>query len=177
MRPSTASSVTVRPANELDLEPIREIYNHAVLHSTCTADYEPRPVAAQREWYEQRVRAGYPVLVAEDVTGVAAERRVVGWSAIGAYHARVGYRFSCEDSVYVAPDRRGQGIGALLLSPLIEAARERGMHAVLAAIDSENEASIRLHQRFGFAEVGRFPQLITKFDRWLDVVYLQLLLT
>jgi phosphinothricin acetyltransferase len=88
----------------------------------------------------------------------------------------MGYRFTTENSVYVAADQRGKGIGKLLLAPLIEAARSRGFHTIIAAIDADNEASIRLHARFGFQHVGRFKQVGFKFERWLDVAYMELLL-
>ena len=162
--------VIIRAAEERDLGAMRAIYNHAVVHSTCTADYEPRSEAAQREWFAVRVKGGYPVLVAEQ------GERVVGWSALGPYHVRVGYRFTGEDSLYIAPDHRGRGLGVRLLTPLIEAATSMGLHAVVGGIDSENVASLRLHARLGFVEVGRFRQVITKFDRWLDVVYVERLL-
>ena len=162
--------VVIRTADERDLDAIRAIYNHAVVHSTCTADYEPRGEAAQREWFAVRAAGGYPVLVAQ------RDDQVVGWSALSPYHARVGYRFTAEDSVYIAPDQQGRGLGARLLTPLIDAAARMGLHAVVGGIDSENVASLRLHARLGFVEVGRFRQVITKFDRWLDVVYVERLL-
>ena len=92
------------------------------------------------------------------------------------YHDRKGYQFTTENSVYVAADQRGRGIGRRLMNPLIEAARERGLHAILAGIDAQNEASIRLHASFGFVKVAHFKQVGFKFDRWLDVVYMELLL-
>ena len=88
----------------------------------------------------------------------------------------MGYRFTTENSVYVATKYRGKGIGKLLLAPLIEAARKRGLHAIIAAIDADNDISIRLHARFGFEKVGHFKRVGFKFNRWLDVVYMELLL-
>lgn len=161
----------VRPATHADLPGILEIYNDAVLHTTATADYEPTTLAARTAWFEDHVRADYPVFVAADAT-----ERVTGWSSLSAYHSRIGYRFTAEDSVYVAADRRGQGVGKQLLSPIIAAARERNLHAVIASIDGSNEASIRLHAAFGFAHAGHLKQVIQKFGRWLDVVYMELLL-
>jgi phosphinothricin acetyltransferase len=81
-----------------------------------------------------------------------------------------------ENSVYVAANRRGQGVGTLLMPPLIQSARELGLRAIIAAIDAENESSVRLHTRFGFEAVGRFKQVGFKFDRWLDVVYMERLI-
>ena len=156
----------VRAATEADLPAILAIYNHAVVHSTCTADYQPQTLAQRRQWFDVRVQAKLPVLVAVGEGGVVA-----GWASLNPFKERAGYRFTVENSVYIHPERRGQGIGKL---PLIAEARALGMHVIIAGIDSENAASIRLHERFGFRNVGHLPQVIYKFDRWLDVVYLQL---
>ena len=118
----------------------------------------------ERDAAEQALLEG----VAEDDAG-----RLVGWSALNPYHARPGFRFTTENSVYVAADQRGRGLGKLLLAPLIDAARARGLHAIIAAIDATNEASLRLHRQFGFVQVGHFKQVGYKFDRWLDLVYLE----
>lgn len=163
--------MNVRPATHDDLPGILEIYNEAVLNTTATYDYELRTLAHRTAWFEDHVKSNYPVFVAVDDAG-----RVVGWSALNRYHDRVGYRFSSENSVYVAAGHRGRGIGRQLLQPLVEAARRRGLHAILAVIDADNEASIRLHASFGFVKVGHFKQVGYKFDRWLDVVYMELLL-
>lgn len=158
----------IRPATRADLPGILEIYNDAVLHTTATYDYEPRTLEHRTQWFEERQREGYPIFVAVDDA-----ERVVGWSALNPYHARMGYRFTSENSVYVAADVRGRGIGKLLLAPLIEGAKARGLHAIIAAIDATNEASIRLHLAFGFEKVGLFREVGFKFDRWLDVVYME----
>jgi phosphinothricin acetyltransferase len=158
----------VRPATLEDLPQILEIYNEAVQNTTASYDYEPRTLEHRTAWYEERVRDKYPILVAHTGDG-----RVLGWAALNPFHARVGYRFTSENSVYVAADQRGKGIGTLLLPPLIEAARLRGLRAIIATIDAENEASIRLHARFGFEKVGHFKQVGFKFNRWLDVVYME----
>jgi phosphinothricin acetyltransferase len=89
----------------------------------------------------------------------------------------MGYRFTAENSVYVAAALRGHGIGKLLVPPLIEAAQRRGLHAIIAAIDATNEASLRLHAAFGFEKVGHFKQVGFKFGRWLDVVYMERLIS
>ncbi len=163
--------ITIRPAAEADLPEILAIYNDAVLRTTASYDYEPRTLEQRRQWYLERERDGYAIFVAVDVSG-----RVVGWSALNPYHSRCGYRFTAENSVYVAAEHRGHGIGKLLLGPLIGAARARGLHAIIAAIDSSNEASIRLHAAFKFETVGVFKQVGYKFGRWLDVTYMELVL-
>jgi len=161
----------VRPATYNDLGGILAIYNDAVLTTTATYDYEPRPIEHRLAWFEEHQRQQLPVFVAVDSVG-----QIVGWSSLSRYHDRRGYQFTVENSVYVDARHRGQGVGKLLMPPLIESAQARGLHAIIAAIDAENEASIRLHARFEFAEVGHFKQVGFKFNRWLDVVYMQRLL-
>lgn len=163
--------MTIRPATTADLPGILEIYNDAVINTTATYDYEPRTLEHRTQWFEERQRDKFPVFVAVDATG-----RVVGWSALNPFHARCGYRFTSENSVYVAADQRGKGVGKLLLAPLLEAAQTRGLHAIIAAIDATNDASLRLHAAFGFERVGHFKETGFKFGRWLDVVYMQKLI-
>src|SRR6185503_12963775 len=158
----------IRPATHADLPGILEIYNEAVLNTTATYDYEPRTLEHRTEWFEERTQAGYPVVVAVDDAG-----HVAGWSALNPFHARFGYRFTAENSVYVESTMRGKGLGKLLLPPLIEGARAKGLHAIIATIDADNAVSIRLHAAFGFEKVGHFKQTGFKFGRWLDVVYME----
>ncbi|HTG44508.1 MAG TPA: GNAT family N-acetyltransferase [Verrucomicrobiae bacterium] len=163
--------IEIRRARRHDCAGILEIYNDAVLHTTATYDYEPRTLEHRESWFDDHQRTGLPIFVA-----VAEGGRVVGWSALNRYHDRRGYRFTCENSVYIAADHRGQGIGKLLLSPLIETAQKLGLRAIIAAIDGENEASIRLHEKFSFETVGRFKKVGFKFNRWLDVIFMEYVL-
>jgi len=163
--------IEVRRATIGDLPGILDIYNDAVLTTTATYDYEPRTLEHRRQWFADHQREDYAVFVAVNSNGA-----VVGWSALNPYHARMGYRFTAENSIYVAADQRGRGIGRQLLGPLIEAGQERGIRAIIAAIDAENEASVRLHASFGFEKVGLFKNVGYKFDRWLDVIYMEKLI-
>jgi phosphinothricin acetyltransferase len=162
----------VRPATRTDLPSILAIYNEAVLKTTASYDYEPRSLEQRVAWFDAHEEQRLPIFVAVD-----AEARVAGWSSLSRYHDRKGYRFTVENSVYVAAPLRGQGVGTLLLPPLIESAQALGLRAIIAAIDAENTASIRLHDRFGFMHVGHFKQVGFKFNRWLDVIYMEKLLT
>jgi phosphinothricin acetyltransferase len=162
----------IRPATLDDLDAILEIYNEAVLNTTASYDYEPWNKQQRREWFDDHAKNNYPVLVAERAGG-----KIVGWSSLGRFHSRMGYRFTAEDSVYIAPEHRGHGVGKQLLAPLIDAARERQFHSIIGLIDASNEASVRLHARFGFEKVAFLKQVGFKFGRWLDVVYMQLMLT
>jgi phosphinothricin acetyltransferase len=164
------SQATIRRARREDCDAILAIYNDAVLNTTASYDLEPRTLEDRLEWFDGHERDQYPIFVAEE-GGV-----ILGWSSLSRFHARHGYRYTVENSVYVAASSRGRGIGALLLAPLIDVARERGWHAIIAGIDAGNAVSLRLHARFGFEKVGHFREVGHKFGRWLDVVYLQRLL-
>jgi len=160
----------IRPAERDDLPQILEIYNEAVLNTTASYDYEPRTLEQRIAWYEDHLKNNYPMFVAQSL---AEQGRVVGWSSLSAFHTRIGYRFTAENSIYVAADQRGKGIGKLLMPPLIEAAKGRALHAIIALIDAENEVSIRLHAQFGFEKVAHLKQVGFKFGCWLDVVYME----
>lgn len=159
--------VRVRPARREDCPSILEIYNHAVLTTTASYDVEPRSLEHRLAWFDDHARHDLGVFVAETGDGV------VGWSSLSRFHDRFGFRFTVENSVYVAADSRGRGVGSILVPPLLDHARRRGFHAIIAAVDAGNEASLRLHARFGFERVGHFREVGHKFGRWLDVVYLQ----
>jgi L-amino acid N-acyltransferase YncA len=161
----------IRTATSDDLQGIQDIYNDAVLNTTASYDYEPRTMEGTLSWYEKHVAGNYPIFVAVHETD-----GIVGWSSLSQYRERPGHRFTTENSVYVASKHRGCGVGKLLMPPLISAAGERGLHAIIAAIDASNEVSIRLHHRFGFEKVGMMKQTGFKFGRWLDVVFMELLL-
>ena len=161
--------IRLRPAARPDLPSVNDIYNHYVLHSTCTYQEEPETIAARRQWFQHH-GANHPVIVAE-VNG-----QVVGWGSLSAYHARSAYRRTVENSVYVHHQHHRRGIGSLLLNELIVHARVFGHHAIIAGIDADQKASIVLHDRFGFQKVGCLKQVGFKFGRWLDVVYMELML-
>ena len=162
--------ITVRPAEEKDLPEILVIYNDIIVNTTAVYDYEPHTTAMRQQWWDTKKEQGFPVFVAEE------DDRVVGFSSIGPFRTWAAYKYSVENSIYVATDVRGKGVGKLLMRPLIEAARKLDMHTILAGIDASNEASIKLHEWFGFKEVAHFKEVGYKFDRWLDLKFLQLVL-
>lgn len=145
------------------------IYNDAVLNTTATYDLVPQTMDERLAWFSEHRRAGYPVLVADSDAGA-----VVGWASLSSFREKAGYRYAVENSVYVAADARGAGVGHALLGALIAAGRERGYHVIVAGIDAGSVASLRLHAAFGFEEVARFREVARKFDRWLDTVFLEL---
>jgi L-amino acid N-acyltransferase YncA len=152
-----------------DFGAIADIYNHYVTVSTTTYDDEPISADDRRKQWETRP-AIHPVTVAE------RDGEIVGFGALNPFRARNGYRFTVENSVYVRHDRHRQGVGNAILADQVERARGLGLHAIIAVIDAEQSASIALHARHGFVEVGRMPQIGTKFDRWLDVVFMERIL-
>ncbi len=165
----------IRPAVRDDCQSILDIYNEAVLNTTASYDYEPSTLERRLAWFDAHERDDYAIWVAVDEAAPNGPR-VIGWSSLSRFHDRPGYRFTCENSIYVAAERRGQGIGNTLMTPLITSARKRGLHVIIAAIDASNEASIRLHAKHGFQKVAHFREVGFKFGRWLDVVDMQLTL-
>ena len=162
--------ITIRHATEDDLPAILEIYNDVILHTTAVYDYEPHTLEMRRQWFITKKEQGFPVFVAAD------DEKIVGLSSIGPFRAWAAYKYSVENSVYVSADSRGRGIGKLLIPLLIVVARELGLHTIIAGIDAANEASLKLHEHFGFKEVAHFREVGYKFDRWLDLKFLQLVL-
>jgi phosphinothricin acetyltransferase len=163
---AAVSDYALREATDGDQQAILEIYNDAVLHTTATFDLEPRSWEEQQRWFQEH-RLPYAVFVA------TVEGRVIGWGSLSRFRPRPGYRFTAEDSIYVDDDFRRRGIGAALLERLIDAAYRGRFHSIMALIDGDNAVSVRLHERFGFRQVGTFRQVGFKFDRWLDVVHMQ----
>lgn len=162
--------ITIRHATEEDLPEILAIYNDVILHTTAVYDYEPHTLEMRQQWFKTKKDQDFPVFVAID------EGRMVGLSSIGPFRAWAAYKYSVENSVYVASDCRGRGVGKLLIPPLIDAAKKLKLHTIIAGIDASNEASIRLHEHFGFEEVAHFKEVGYKFNRWLDLKFLQLIL-
>jgi L-amino acid N-acyltransferase YncA len=160
--------VRLRDATHADLPRILEITNDAILRTTAIWSLEPTTLEERRAWFDARRERGYPVLVATDPEGL-----VLGFASYGEFRPRAGYRHTVEHSLYVDAALRGRGIGSALLAALIERARADGHHAMVAGIDGENHGSIRLHERFGFRAAGRLHEVGRKFDRWLDLVFME----
>ncbi len=163
------SAFRIRPAAGRDIKAINDIYNQAVLETTATFELNPRDEEAARAWFLAHGPA-YPVFVAERAG------RVIGWSSLGPYAPRPGYRYTVEDSVYVREDSRGQGVGSALMRAVVEAAAALGYRAVVARIADHNQASLALHRAAGFRHVGVLTAVGRKFGRWLDVDLMELVL-
>ncbi len=151
---------------------ILEIFNDAIVNSTALYDYHPRSLESMDAWFAAKHAGNFPVIGAVNPDGVLA-----GFASFGTFRNFPAYKYTVEHSVYVHRDFREQGIGALLLEAVIDAAKARELHALVGAIDADNRASISLHEKFGFDRVGTLPQVGFKFGRWLDLAFYQLTLT
>ncbi len=156
----------VRTATEADLPGMLAIYNEIIRSSTAVYTEQEATLEDRRAWLAGRTAQGYPVLVATDGS-------VLGYSTFGDFRPWPGYRRTVEHSVYVRADARGRGVGAVLVEPLFGLAAGLGKHVMVAGIDAANPASIRLHERLGFEQVGTLREVGTKFGRWLDLVFMQ----
>jgi phosphinothricin acetyltransferase len=154
---------------ETDLAAVNAIYNHYVVHSTCTYQLDPETDADRAAWFREHGTA-HPLLTAE------RDGAVVGWASLSRFNPRCGYATTVENSVYVDHAWHRRGVGSALLAELIARARALGHHTIIAGIDGEQAPSIALHARFGFSTAGRLRHAGHKFGRWLDVVYMQLML-
>jgi L-amino acid N-acyltransferase YncA len=163
-------SCTIRPAQAADLVSINDIYNYYVHRSTCTYQETAEPIESRHEWFRRHGPA-HPMTVAE------IDGEVVGWGALSPFHSRSAYRSTVENSVYVAHEHRRRGIGDALLGDLITRARSIGHHTIIAGIDALQEGSVAIHARHGFVQVAHLKEVGYKFGRWLDLVYMQLIIT
>jgi L-amino acid N-acyltransferase YncA len=159
---------TIRPAQVADVVALRAIFNDVIATSTAVYWFAPASLEERTAWFEARIAAGFPVLVAE------REGTVLGFSSFGEFRgAWPGYRYSVEHSVHVRADWRGQGIGPRLVSALFPHAVALGKHVMIGGIDAGNAASLRMHARLGFEQVAHFREVGHKFGRWLDLVFVQ----
>ena len=167
-----SSELRIRPARPSDLAGIGVIRNDAIEHSRALWTTEPWTDADAQAWFaELDDGPRFAVVAVRDVGG---EDDVLGYASCAPWRTKTGYRHTLEDSVYVRPDAQGAGLGRLLVGTLIETARGRGAHLIVADIESGNTASIALHERFGFVTGGTFTQIGTKFGEWLDLTIMTL---
>jgi phosphinothricin acetyltransferase len=162
-----AEPLTLRPYRQADAAALAVIYAHYVRTSTATFDFEPPPVGVIAEKFGAIADRGHPLVIGE----VAGE--IAGFAYASDYRPRPGYRFTCEDSIYLAPAHCGHGFGSVLLAEIIDKARAFGFAQMLAVITADMTVSIRLHEKFGFETRGTYPAIGHKFDRWLDIVHMQ----
>jgi L-amino acid N-acyltransferase YncA len=162
------SDIEIRPATPADIPTITRIYAHAVRHGTASFEFDPPDEAEMARRQRTLLEGGYPYLVAETAVGIA------GYAYAGPYRTRPAYRYTVENSIYIAPDAHRRGIGRALLDRLIAECETRNYRLMIAVIgDAAQTPSIELHRAAGFRMVGAFEAVGYKFDRWLDSVLMQ----
>ena len=163
-------NIKLRNATEADLEQILAIVNHNILHTTSNYNYEIQTLAVQTKWFQDKQSLNLPIIVA-DLDGIA-----IGYGTYGMFREKIGYQYTVEHSVYVAEEYIGKGIGGRLLEALIVLAKAQGLHVMMGAIDAENTGSIAFHEKYGFEVCGHIKEVGFKFNHWLDLVFMQLIL-
>lgn len=161
----------IRTARIEDLETILEIVNDAILNTTAIYDYDVRTLNEQISWFQEKQKSDFPVIVSTDEND-----KVTGFGTYGTFRIKVGFKFTVEHSVYVKEGFSGKGIGKALLSELIALAKAQKMHVMIGCIDAENTGSIKFHEKFGFKKAGILKESGYKFDKWLDLQFVQLIL-
>lgn len=167
---TTKSECIIRDAVSDDLLAILEIFNDAILNTTSSYQYKAHTLEMRTAWYNDRLNSGFPVIVA------TTDNIVVGFGSYGNFRSGPAYKYSVENTVYVHKDYRGRGISKKILEYLIKHAQEHDFHTIVAGIDANNTISMKLHEKFGFQEVGYFKQVGFKFGEWLDLKFYQLIL-
>ena len=163
-------SVTIRIATIEDMPSVLEIVNHEILHSTSIWDYDIRTLEQQITIFKDKKRHDFPFIVAEK------EDKIIGFGTYGLFRFKIGYQFTVEHSVYLHKHAIGKGVGKLLMTKLIALAKGQKLHTMIGVIDSQNKDSIAFHEKFGFKTVGIIKESGYKFNRWLDSVFMQLIL-
>ena len=153
--------ITIRPYQISDTNAILDIINYNILNSTPLYDYHPRKLEGQIAIFDDKLKKGFPIIVAIE------NETVVGFGYYSEFRFREAYKFTVEHSVYAHQNHIGKGIGKLLLSELISLAKKQNLHTMIGVIDAENESSIAFHEKFGFETVGIIKETGFKFDRWL----------
>lgn len=151
---------------------IQAIFNEAIVHSTALYDYQPRSLETIENWFSQKMLKEFPVIGL-----ITDDNQLAGFASYGTFRAWPAYQYTVEHSIYIHQDFRGRGLGKCLLEALIYYAEKQDYHVLIAAIDSSNQNSIKLHQSFGFTHVGTLKQVGFKFERWLDVELYQKILS
>ena len=162
--------IRLRSYQTEDTQAILDIINYNILNSTALYDYNIRTYEQQKAILEEKITKHFPVIVAE------TDGKVVGFGMYSEFRFKEAYKYTVEHSVYVENDHHGKGIGKLLLHELIQLAKKQNLHTMIAVIDAENQSSVDFHEKFGFKTVGIIKESGYKFDRWLDSVFMQLIL-
>ena len=161
----------LKPCTENQLPEILAIFNDAILNSTALYDYKIRTMETMEAWYADKISHDSPVIGAFDDDGT-----LFGFATYGMFRVRPAYKYTVEHSVYVRADKRGEGLGKILLREIIKKAVEQNYHVMVGVIDAENVVSMKLHEQEGFVLTGIMKQVGYKFGKWLDAAFYQLTL-
>ena len=167
---SLITEPVVRKALETDLPGILDIYNDAILNTTALYTYNPMTLPMLEQWFADKKAKNLPIYI------VDIRQKVAGFASYGPFRPWPAYKYTVEHSIYIHKEYRGQGLAKKLLHTLIDHATADKLHTIVAGIDSGNAVSIELHRKFGFQQVGMLAQVGYKFGRWLDLVFMQLIL-
>jgi phosphinothricin acetyltransferase len=162
--------VLIRDAVEADIPAITEIFNSVIDSSNSVYREERVPESERMSWFHEKREDGFPIIVAEE------NGEVVGYGGYGTFRAAQGYRLTVEHTIHIDEAHRGRGLGKTILAELIKRATDAGFHVMLGAIDSGNEGSIKLHEKFGFAECARIKEVAIKHGKYLDLVFVEKIL-
>ncbi|MCD7439701.1 GNAT family N-acetyltransferase [Streptomyces lincolnensis] len=164
----TTPGAVIRPATPCDLKAVAEIFTHYVLHTVATFEETPPTVADWERRLDELTGRGLPFLVAE------SEGAVAGFAYAAPWRPKPAYRYTVEDTIYLAPDATGRGLGAALLGTLVTESARAGMRRMIAVVaDTGSDASLALHRRFGFTDAGHLVEVGHKHGRWIDTHLLQ----
>jgi L-amino acid N-acyltransferase len=160
----------VRRAVENDIEQILDILNYEIINTTSVYDITPKTINQQIEWFKRKNKLNYPVFVIEK------NGKIHGWASYDSFRTKEGNKYTIEHSIYISKESRSFGYGKLLMSALISQANEDGYKTMIGGVDANNQSSIKFHKDFGFEEIGLAKNIGFKFDRWLDLLFMQLML-
>lgn len=163
-------NLEIRPFSPQDSEAILTIINDSIKNTSHNYDYFPKTLEETQRNFKEKLNEGYPVLVGK------LDKKVCGYATYGKFRSKPGYSRTLEHTIYLNAEAQGKGLGTQLMHQLIEKAKSQGYHVMIAGMDSENTGSYRFHQRLGFREVARIPEVAFKFDKWLTLTFMQLIL-
>lgn len=164
------TEIIIREALLQDVPQILDIVNYAIKNTTANYLYEVQTMEDQIAWFHNKQNSKFPLIVA-DYDGNA-----IGFGTYGTFREKIGYQYTVEHSVYVAPLHIGKGVGKQILQALIELAKKEGYHTMIGGIDAANTDSIAFHKKFGFEETAVLKQVGFKFGKWLDLQFMQLII-
>ncbi|AGW42158.1 phosphinothricin acetyltransferase protein [Leifsonia xyli subsp. cynodontis DSM 46306] len=167
--PEASFEYAIRQARAEDLPHVREIYNHYVANSTVTFDEDAMTLREWKSKFGYLQKLGMPFIVAESPSG-----QVLGYALVSPWKQKRAYRYTVENSIYLGAASTGKGLGPVLMQELIDRSKAAGLKEMIAVIaDKGAEASIKMHENFGFTEIGRMGRVGYKFERWLGTVLMQ----